>query len=216
MATNPCSKSVIYPSVREVFVAITEPLEGSIPHLYLDIRGLPTIGLGYLVRTLPEALRLPLRRATGAPASEQEIREEWQRLRAAPELAHLGHRAAARVCRLHLTGEAIERLALERLDAMADDIARRLPALSSMPASAQLAICSMAWAIGTAFVSRGWPRWRAAIDASDYTVAAVECTIRTSDNPGVKPRNALNRRLFLAAARVEQDHLDPSMIHGLG
>ena len=46
--------------------------------------------------------------------------------------------------------------------------------------------------------------------ARDWTTAAEEGVIDATGNPGVVPRNAANRALWLAAAHVEAHGLDPA------
>ena len=78
-------------------------------------------------------------------------------------------------------------------------LARRFPDLPTWPASAQLAVLSLAWACGPGF---RFPKTEAAIRTQDWATAAEEGVINSVGNPGVIPRNKANRQLFLAAAHV--------------
>jgi len=197
-------------SVRAEFVRFSERFEGRISHLYADCLGLVTIAAGALVDPVEMALTLPLvHNADGLPATREEIRAEWQRVKTTPDLARLGHTAAAKVCRLHLTPADLDALTYARLDAAVAGLARGLPSFGALPADAQLALLSMAWAVGTSGVLDGYPRMMAAIRAGDFATAAAECTIREVDNLGVVPRNRADRLLFLAAAWVADTGADP-------
>ena len=53
------------------------------------------------------------------------------------------------------------------------------------PADAQLALHSMAWAMGSAFAARGkWPHFRAACAKMDFDLAADNCKMSEAGNPG--------------------------------
>ena len=69
---------------------------------------------------------------------------------------------------------------------------------------------SMAWACGPGFV---FPQLAAALRAQDFRLACTHCTISEAGNPGIVPRNVLNRRLYLNAARVVEWKLDPEELH---
>ena len=202
--------TVLRPSVRAAFVPFSERFEGRISHCYQDVRGLVTIAAGALIDPVEMALTLPLvHNSDGLPATREEIRAEWQRVKTTPDLARLGHTAAAKVCRLHLTPADLDALTYARLDAAVAGLARGLPSFGALPADAQLAMLSMAWAVGTAGVLNGYPKMMAAIRAGDYATAAAECTIREDNNLGVVPRNRADRLLFLAAAWVADTGADP-------
>jgi GH24 family phage-related lysozyme (muramidase) len=191
------SRAILAPEVLDHWIRHTERYEGRIPWMYLDIRGLVTIGAGVLVDPVELALRLPLQ-LDGRQASPSEIADEWRALKARPSLAQQGAGAAGRVARLRLTGADLDALTWARLDSTVRALVRRWPGLPGWPWQAQLAVCSWAWAVGAA--AQGWPRFEAALHAQDWTTAAEQCRIRDEDNPGVTPRNAENRRLFLEAA----------------
>ncbi len=185
------------PIVREKFLAFTAPLEGCIRHLYLDVLGLPTIAYGCLVATEGEARALPMVRSSGTPASPDEIAADWRRVKARPDLARSGFRAAATVARLRLTPDGVEAVTWAKLDKMLDLLGRRFPDFAEWPASAQLAVVSLSWACGPAF---NFPRCVAALQRQDWAGAAAECQMRTAGNPGLVPRNRANRALLLGAA----------------
>lgn len=207
MTTSP-----LWPSVRARFVAFSAPLEGVRNHLYLDIKGLVTTGIGYLVDSVERVTGLPWLHADGLLASQEEIRAEWVRIKAAQHLAQAGADAAEKLCRLHLSPEAIERLTQQRLDAMARELGRHLPGLGGWPASAQLAAMSMCWAVGVAGLTKGFPKCCRAMALEAFDEASDECLIQTTGNPGIAPRNARNVKLLLAAAHVVETNGDRSVL----
>lgn len=205
--------SLIYPSVRAAFVPFSIRFEGSVAWLYQDIKGLVTIAVGVLVDPLELALDtldgFMVRASDGQPASRHEIAADWQAIKRHPDLARRGHRAAESVAWLRLTPEGLEAVTLRKLDAMVAALVRRFPQLPSWPASAQLAVLSLAWACGAGF---RFPRTERALLARDWATAAEEGVIDAGGNPGVVPRNAANKRLFLAAAHVEAAGGEPSVL----
>ncbi len=197
-------------SVRAAFVTFSAPLEGVVPWLYLDVRGLVTIAIGVLVDPLPYALTLPLRRPDGSLADRGEIEAEWRWVKQHPDLARLGHRAAERATTLRLDAAGVDEVVGTKLATIAAELLQRFDGFADWPADAQLATLSMAWACGPAF---RFPRLEQALRDRDFDAAARECTISEAGNPGVKPRNTANRLLYRNAAIVQGAHLDPDALY---
>lgn len=198
-------RSVITP---QYFYVWSKQFEGEVPHIYLDVKGLATIGIGNLIDPFGAAQTLPFVRADGSPASAAEIEAEWLLIKSHTELARQGYRAAGKLCRLHLEPEAIAILVQSKNNAnwawMRDHY---FPGIEAWPACAQLGACSMAWAIGA-----GWPaifkRLAAACKAQDWATASKQCSISTKGNPGVAPRNAAVIALFAKAAAQSPEEYD--------
>lgn len=196
-------------SVRQAFVAFTAPLEGIVDHLYLDIKGLVTIGIGNLVDPIQYALPLPfVHRDDGRPAQRDEIAAEWLDIKNRPELARLGHRAAREHCQLYLTADGIDNLVARKLNQNDQFLAARFTGWAEWPADAQLATLSLAWACGPAF---RFPMLEAAVKAQNFELAAQECAINPQIGT-IVARNAENRTLYRNAARVLAYHLDPNAL----
>lgn len=203
-------------AVRENFIAFTEPLEGGIPFLYADIRNLITIAYGNLVDPLPLALELELARSDGAPASVQEITDEWNRVKHDPHAAPRGHLYAKTITKLRLTHEGMGKLALGRFDANEVAFASKLPDWESYPACAMLALHSLAWACGVGGAFK-FGYLINALKVRDFLTAAKhikmnETTPEGLKNHGLVERNARNARLLRNAYRVEAFKLDPSIV----
>ena len=193
--------TILHPDMRATWATWSARFEGRIPWLYLDVRGLPTTAIGYLVPDLTAMLALPWRTPSNLPASRGAIEGEWYRVRAErPALKADEYRSRDA---LHIDDDAIDALTLRRLDAMAEVLARHFPALADYPEPAQRALMSMAWAMGPNFPAKGWPRFSAAVRAQDWPTAAAECLMRTAGNPGLVPRNKANVQLFERAAVMQ-------------
>ena len=198
-------------AVKGYFRRFTKPFEGEVPHMYLDVRGLVTVGNGNLIDTPADAQRLPFRwRDSKRPATQEEIRNEWQSMKSNTPLAKSGFVAAGRVARLELSDKAIGQLVADRLAANERALisAARLTGWNDWPADAQLGLMSMAWAVGVGKLLAKFPKFLSAAREFDFEGCSRECDIDTTGNPGVVPRNEAQRLLFRHAARVMRNELD--------
>ncbi len=192
-------------AVAEAFVAFSAPLEGVVPFLYLDVRGLVTTAIGVLVDPVSAAIHLPWVRPDGSPASHSEIVSEWSKVKSRQDMKLRGGGAFKAISSLRLTDEGVRQVTQTVLERMDRQLAARFPEYAEWPADAQLATLSMAWACGPAF---RFPRLEAALRNRDFLTAAAECGISTEGNPGVQPRNRANTVLYRNASVVQGDHLD--------
>ncbi len=186
-------------SVLDAWHPFSEPLEGRVGHMYLDILGLVSCGVGILIDPIELAVRLPWKKQDGSPATEHEISEAWQRLKSRQELArrHVSHAFA--VTGLLLSDEDIDTVVAKKLAQNAEFVRERhFPELATFPADAQLAIMSMAWAMGPGFPGK-FPHFTKAVLSGNWAGAQADCTIREEGNPGVVPRNRANRICFANA-----------------
>ena len=187
-------------SVRDAFVDFTAALEGVVPWMYLDVKGLVTVAIGNLIDPVAAALSLPfVRKGTTTRATKGEILDEWTYVKNHPTAAKQGHRVLQTETKLRLTPDGVETVVFNRLELNDKILNARFPAFESWPADAQLATHSMAWACGPNF---NFPRLAAMLNALDFADASRECKMATEGNPGIVPRNAANRTLYLNAARV--------------
>lgn len=195
------------PVVAEAFPEFTARFEGRIPYMYLDVKGLVTVGLGCLIDPESLARSLPfVSKSTGKRVPVEVIGVEWHNVKANTLLARQGHTMAARVTTLRLGEDAIDDLARVRLHATEEFLKRTLKDFDEWPASAQLATLSMAWAMGAGF-THTFPSWTKAALRHDWATCAKQCLMRTAGNPGLVPRNRANVKLFEGASRVDVEAL---------
>lgn len=198
-------------STIEAFLRFTEPLEGRVPYMYLDIKTLVTTGVGNLIDPVAAALELPWK-INGKPASQEEIQRDFWELKARPELAKRHHKYAAEVTRVRLDPADIDALVLRKLLANERYLKKEFPEWDSFPADAQLGLCSMAWALGAGF-SRTFKNFARAVHEQDWEGARDHCKIRSDDNPGIVPRNEHNQLCFGNAAFVRHHGLPLDALH---
>ena len=206
----------VYPSVRSYLPLFSQTFEGRVSHMYLDIKGLVTVGVGNLIDPVELALALPFRfkNLPGTPADRAQIAAEWQALKSDRGLAEKGARACAPLTGLELSDDAIDALIAQRA-AEDEESLKRQPQFANFeawPADAQLALLSMVWALGPGGVA-GFRKLSAACQALDFHTAAAECEISEDGNAGVVPRNAANRALFQNAAHVRAVEASGGPLH---
>lgn len=217
--------TAIHQSVRDVWVRFNEPIESVVPHMYLDVLELVTTGMGNLIRTVESALALPWRRADGSLASAAEVRAQHAALRAHGGLARRHYRYASDYLEtrfghaLTLDDDAISELCVHKLQSNVEWIAERhFPELGEWPADAQLACLSMAWAMGPDW-PRKFPTCKGLLIGRNFRAAGTiagpraPCDISSTGNPGVIPRNQLNRAHYIEAS-TDLARQFPSVLHG--
>lgn len=204
----------MHQGVLNAWHAFSTPLEGRVASMYLDIKGLVTCAVGCLIDPVAAALELPWKRdSDGAPATPGVVRDAWELLKSHQEYAHRSAASARELTGLHLDDADIDALVARKLaDNAAFVTLTHFPAFAEYPADAQLALMSMAWAVGPGFPQK-FPAFSRCVLAGDWLGARDNCTIREAGNPGVVPRNAANRVCFSNAEIVERCELDPEELH---
>lgn len=199
--------------VRENWLAFTEPLEGgpSAPVIYQDIRGKVTGPYGILCDTPSEVAALPMDHPDGRPATPAEKVAAYHAVKNSPDAARLGWRFAAKLSPLRFSLASMHAMALAKFDVNDRILSARLRGhWEDLPANAQMALHSLAWACGA---NAHFPRLFDAVRAGDYELAAGEIHMneRTPEglyNGGLVPRNRANKILMRNAGRVRDFHLD--------
>jgi GH24 family phage-related lysozyme (muramidase) len=187
-------------AVADAFPAFTTSFEGRIYFMYGDIKGLVTCAVGNLVDPIQYAMDLPwlIDGDPTNPADDASIIAAWNAVKARTDLTQHGGMSYAHVTNLRLTDAAIDQLVRSKCASNEVTLAQRIPNWSQLPASAQLATLSLAWACGPMF---NFPRFLAALQAGDWTTCARECQMNAVGNPGLVPRNRANAKLFGACAQ---------------
>lgn len=213
----------MHPSVRDIFYNFSTKFEGDIPWMYLDIKGLVTVGVGNLIDSSDNKLIDPVSPALAVPfeydgqpgskATSVDIRAAWNTVKARNDLKTRGASAFKSLTNLRITSTSTQVLVNQKL--LDNEIFLKRNYFSqfdSWPADAQLGVLSMAWAMGAGFPAK-YPKFTTACQSEDWDTAATQCDISTVGNPGVKPRNDANRILFSNAARVRQLGYQPEVLY---
>jgi GH24 family phage-related lysozyme (muramidase) len=202
----------MHQAVLDRFVAFSTPLEGVVRSMYLDVKGLVTVGIGCLIDPVQSALPLPWVLPDGSAPTRDQIAAEWRALKAQQSLSKLHWKYAEKVTTIRLTDEGVLDVARGRLLANEKILRQYFPAWDSFPADAQLACCSMAWAVGAGF-AQTFGNFRAAANAQNWISAMAACGIRTDGNAGLVPRNAANKLCLANAAAVIAQGLPLDELH---
>ncbi len=179
--------------VLDGWQAWNDPFEGTVYTMYTDVRNLVTVGVGNLIDPIGAALDLAFVHKDGTLATGDEISKEWYRVKGG-NFSKSGWTAAAKGATIRLTATGVAALVRGKLLQMEAHLARRFPEWNAWPWQAQQAALSMSWAAGPGVVA---PHWQAACMAQDWATAAVESHLDDSHNPGLRPRNAANKALYL-------------------
>lgn len=202
----------MHPSVYPAFHLLSPRLEGKCDCMYLDILGLATCAVGCLIDPIQMALDIPWTLDDGSPADKDQVRADWHLLKNnAGHYSKLHWKFARAATKVRLTEQAINDLVDKRLNANEAVLRKAFPDFETYPADAQLAMASISWAVGAAFHIK-FTNLAQAIHAQNWAVAVGTCKIREDNNPGIRPRNAINYLCF-ANAQVSKDRgLDPAVL----
>lgn len=234
--------TALHPSVLAAWHKFSEPLEGRVNSPYVDVKGLVTVGVGNLIDPIDQAVAVKGWVIDGRAATPREVREDWTRLKNEDErrvregerpLRKMHWKYAAPYTRIRLPAPAIDALVESKLLSFVTYLCKIFPSFPSFPADAQLAVCSMAWAVGPGFDvdafdnnNGKWPGFSKLVRTQDWAgcVAGVDANldgyadvfaakIRETNNPGVVPRNHNNVLCFRNAAAVKAVGADVTELH---
>lgn len=175
--------------------------------MYLDIKGLCTCAIGILILSPEDAWKdgaIQWRvKATKKPASFQDVVDEFNSIKEQDKYSNAPSFVWDTLTKLYLTDESIDKLVLGKLDIFERQLKGRaeFSSYENWPADAQLGLLSMSWAMGPKF---HFPKFELACKANRWDLAASECRMDDSHNPGLVPRNVQNANLFKNAEAIER------------
>ncbi|MFD7096781.1 peptidoglycan-binding domain-containing protein [Streptomyces xanthophaeus] len=200
----------MHASVRAAFLPFSEPLEGRLHFMYLDVKSLVSTGVGNLLdadnpanfgsNPVPLADIFTLAwfdKDSSALASSTEIKAEYTKVKfSGTAFSTIAQKKA--ITRLRISDKEIDVLVTNKLDSFETSLKTRAPFadMDDWPADGQLGLLSMAWAMGPFF---NFPKFQNAATAGDWLAMARECKMTEAGNPGVIPRNVRNALLFTLA-----------------
>lgn len=206
---------MLHKSVIQKFADANILFEGYVPHMYQDIKGLVTTGVGNLIDPYGPAVynlpwyKFPDELDPSMSEVEQrifvypdEIRAEWERVKADKTLALSGAGAAARVTKLRLTERAVLQLVQHSLINLYEQVVSIHPDIDDYLPQMQMVIMSMTWALGPTGLSR-FRRFNRAVKDGNLITALYECGMDDSANPGLTPRNRWNEALIKSAMETQ-------------
>ena len=147
--------------------------EGVVNYMYLDVVGLVTTGVGFLLPDAAAAEPLAfVRRDTGAPATNDEKRAEWEAVHAQPKAEVAASYRPFTF--LDLPDTVIDRELTARIDGFVKNLRSRFPQFEEFPDSVQIGLIDMVYSLGPAGLFRGFPKFCSAVDRQDWLACARE------------------------------------------
>ncbi len=195
----------MHPSVAMALPGFLKQFEGKVNFMYLDKRGLVTIGVGHLIDPVGQALKLEFQYKGGGVASQGDIITDWNTVKASKELINKGGKAFDKVTQLMLTDAGISQMIDQHAAAIESYIKTNASArvyfsnFDRWPADAQLGFIGLAWGI-IPIPQFGWHAFPKACQAEDWLTAAKECKI---SSPLAAGRNEAHQLMFMNAAAVK-------------
>lgn len=196
----------MHPSVIAALPGFLKQYEGKVNFMYLDKKGLVTIGVGHLIDPINQALKLEFGyKGGGGPASSGEVTTEWQTVKQSQKLINLGAPAFDKITRLSLTDVGIQKMVKDSAAAIENYIKTNGSAkkfygdFDLWPADAQLALMGVAWG-GIPIPQFGWHKLPEACRLAKWDVAAVESKISSAIAAG---RNEAHKLMFMNAAAAK-------------
>ena len=187
------------------FINQLKKFEGSIDHLYLDSKGNPTIGVGFLMANEAQFCALNLvHKQSGKAASQHEKRAEYRRV----NKQKAGYKANwyGQFCELVLPEQEVNGLLSQHMSQFKGELGRVFSKKSGfncdfqqMPKPAQYALLDMAFNLGTPHLANNWPKLHKAIKQQDWPRAAKECSRRHIQ----AERNTATQQLFVSATKLD-------------
>jgi len=179
-----------------------EEYEGSVDHMYLDAKGLVTVGVGHLLGTIQDAQKLPFITQAGVKATAAEIKTDYDAVKKQP-----GNRLAIfykRFTKLKLNKIDIDKLTNKHIDTFYRELKQLYSGYDTFPSEAKLALMDLIFNLGLTNLRTQWPNLNKAIKASDWAKAALNSNRKA---PVSAARNTYVKDLFNKAETVKQTRL---------
>ena len=198
----------MHQSVINALPAFLTQFEGKVNFMYLDVKGLVTIGVGHLIDPVNMALKLEFGPKGGnGRVSGGEVTAEWQNVKSRRDLISKGAAAFDAITTLALTENGIKKMVTDDANAIENYIktngsAQKFYAdFDNWPADAQLGFMGVAWG-GIPIPQFGWHKFPEACRVADWDTAAVQSKITSAIAAG---RNEAHKLMFMNAAAVKSN-----------
>ncbi|MFY7837328.1 MAG: hypothetical protein ACOVQ0_13730 [Novosphingobium sp.] len=187
-------------------IALIAKGEAFINWMYLDSVSYVTIGYGTMLPDAEAAVGVDLRHPNKKPATADEKRAEWRRLRAiSPAGTDRNYSAQSyrKDAQLFIMQTEADRLRVLKLDAFIVNLRTIYPGFASFPEDAQVGLMDMVYNLGPNGLAKKFKNFGRAINnpkGPDWKRAALE-----SHRPQLSAeRNKEVKDLFLSAARIAE------------
>ena len=213
-ATHPHELAGLQPGVIDNWVTLNKPLEGVLTFMYTDALNLVTTGMGNLVDSSQSgsstpwapALLLPWKNPDGSLADEATVIAQWQAVKNGGVNSSVN---AGPLTTIRLDSDGIQQAVQKTLDENETLLRGHFRNWDNLPADAQAAIMSMAWAMGAGFPVT-FTQFTADINAGNFAQAANDSTFQ---GVGVQNRIAMDKAMLNNAQIVADNGYDPTVLY---
>jgi hypothetical protein len=206
----------MHPQASAKLSGFLKDYEGKVGFMYLDKKGLVTVGIGHLIDPISYASGIKFQ-FKGQPGSDGSgaFQAEWQMVKSRKDLIDKGAAAFDAITKLELSDAGIEALVVKAAKGIEHYIRTNPSALKfyadydKWPADAQLGFMGVAWG-GIPLPQFGWHKFPEACRKQDWATAAKECKITS---PIAAGRNEAHQKMFNNAAQVLANGSDIRELH---
>ena len=173
--------------------------EGAIPHMYLDSKGLVTVGVGHLIINLQSAQKLPFVTQKAIKATSKEIQADYDLVK-----KQSGNMLASyykRFTKLKLSPIEIDKLTNKHIDTFYKEIKKIYSDFDSFPSEAKLALLDLIFNVGMTDLKNKWPSLNKEVKAKEWGKAALNSNRKA---PVSDARNKHVKDLFDEAESIKQ------------
>jgi len=176
---------------------ITRKYEGNVLHMYLDSKGLVTVGIGHLLSTVADAQKLTFYTAKNVKATAAEIKTDFDNVSKQPKKKLAPY--YKRFTKLHMEQGDIDNLTYAHINDFYKELKQIYVDFDSYPAPARYALFDMIFNLGKSKLQNGFPTMNRAVLAHAWPIAAKESHRAP---PVQKSRNDFVKDMFNKAAEV--------------
>ena len=187
---------------REIikFLEHAEKHEGKINYMYICIAGKITTGIGCVLHSVAEALRMEWRDLNGNLVDNKTIKKAYRLLSDMPAgkkhsyyIMHMPDE-----CKIFLSDGAVYKLAIDKIkNNYLPVLTHEFNGFEFYPSSVKIALLDIIYAVGAFSVRHGWPKLKVHCAAGRFDKASNEVKI-SSQRPKF---NKLRKQMMLDAAK---------------
>ncbi len=173
--------------------------EGAIPHMYLDSKGLVTVGIGHLIINLQSAQKLPFITQKAIKATLKEIQVDYDLVK-----KQSGNMLASyykRFTKLKLSAIEIDKLTNKHIDSFYKEIKQIYSDFDNFPSDVKLALLDLIFNVGMPDLKNNWPSLNKEVRAKEWGKAALHSNRKV---PVSAARNKYVKDLFEKAESAKQ------------
>ena len=169
--------------------------EDSISHMYLDSKGLVTVGIGHLIATLADAQNLTFYTSKNIKATAAEIMTDFDSVKKQPKNFKASY--YKRATKLSMKQVDIDKVTYAHIDKFYKELKQVYIDFDTYPKTAQYALFDLIFNLGQTKLSNGFPSLNKAVLAHAWPIAANESNRKP---PISAERNNFVKDLFDKAA----------------